>query len=421
MTATSRHASTTATTRRASTRPANSRVQHGEAACAEYGCRREECLQARRYKQKLNKLLRQTGRPGLVDSHRAAAHITKFRAASIQDKDIIKTMGVARNTFYRALRGLPISRGVEQRILAVPAPRPVAEVSIVVKVSATATHRRLQALLWKGWPLSVLEQRLGVHVGWIGRSMRRRKTVTAVMEARVAALYDELWKADPEQGGVHAGVCRSTREAALRNGFHGPGAWDDDTIGDPDAVPYSVDGEDFADEAAKPLHEADVDQVVVARFMEGFRLEQFTDAEFLTAVRQCAAAGMACPDIDVLRGWSKKTTENRLNRLRKQYERAGWAFPDLGFAKAPAFTEQQVVDIRERSAAGTPDVQLAVAFDVTRETIRSIVRGQRYAQYGGPIRGTRSAKSLKASREYMCGHAANAQAALNQNKMEVAA
>ncbi|MFD8839790.1 hypothetical protein [Streptomyces griseofuscus] len=304
---------------------------------------------------------------------------------------------------------LSILRSTESKLFAVPG-----EPDSSALISSIGTVRRVRALVAMGHTQQTLADEIGCAFTYISTMAHGvRPTVTVALAASVRRAYDRL--------SMSVGPSTRARLKAQRLGWHGPLAWDEDTIDDPAATPYAMDERSAVEEAEKPLHEADVDQVVVARFVKGFRLDQCTDAEFLTAVQQCAASGMTCPDIDVLRGWAKKTTENRLNRLRKQYERAGWEFPDMSFSKAPVFTEQQVVDIRERSAAGTPDVQLAVAFDVTRETIRSIVRGQRYAQYGGPIRVARSAKSFKASREYMCGHAANAQAALNQNKMEVAA
>ena len=166
---------------------------------------------------------------------------------------------------------------------------------------------------------------------------------------------------------------------------------------------------DLAPEPGEDLDDDYVDRVAVTKFVKGFRVD-VTDADFLAAVRECAALGMSCADIDNLRRWPKKTTENWLNRLKKRYVRSGREWPDLGFPKGRAFTEEEVVTIREQSAAGATDVLLGVQYNVTRETIRAIVRGIRYAQYGGPIRRARSTASLQASREYMCGHSDNSAA-----------
>jgi hypothetical protein len=172
---------------------------------------------------------------------------------------------------------------------------------------------------------------------------------------------------------------------------------------------------DLAPEATVEADDEYVDHNAVARFVRGFRVE-VTDADFLAGVQQCAALGMSSADIDRLRRWPVKTTENWINRLRKRYQRSGRVFPDLGFVKGRAFSEEDVVSIRERAQAGTADVLLAVEFDVERETIRAIVRGQRYANFGGPIRKTRSQKALKASRDFMCGHSGQSQAAGFQAK-----
>jgi hypothetical protein len=218
-------------------RPVRTRVQHGDPTCADYGCKREECLQARRWKQKRNKLLRTTGRPGHVSAGRAAAHLQKFRAAGLLDKEILGLVPIPRNTFYRVMRGEPLTRGSEQKILAVPLPpAAVGEIRTLSTVEAAGTHRRLQALVWLGWPRSVLEERMGVHACWITRHLVRARVSQAV-QARVLRLYDELWNVQPELQGVDAGRAEAARVYARARLWDGPLAWDDDTIDDPKALP----------------------------------------------------------------------------------------------------------------------------------------------------------------------------------------
>ena len=166
---------------------------------------------------------------------------------------------------------------------------------------------------------------------------------------------------------------------------------------------------ELAPEPAEELDDDYVDQVAVTKFVRGFQVD-VTDADFLAAARVCASRGMTCTDIDNLRRWPHKTAENWLNRLKKRYVRAGREWPDPGFAKGRTFTEADVLAIRERSFEGATDLELAMSFDTNRETIRAICRGQRYKQFGGPIRERRGEKGLKASREFMCGHADNSQA-----------
>lgn len=179
---------------------------------------------------------------------------------------------------------------------------------------------------------------------------------------------------------------------------------------------------DLAPEPETDLDDDYVDQVAVAKFVKGFRVDSLTDAEFLEAVQQCTARGLTLADVDQLRRWSVRTAENWVNRLRKQYQRSGRTFPSLARpGSARGFSEAEVVAMREKSHAGATDLELSMSFSVNRETVRSIVTGKRYAQYGGPIRQVRSTKSVQASRKHMCGHGDNSVAAKTKHEMGEAA
>lgn len=219
-------------------RPANSRVQHGDPACADYGCKLEQCLKARSDRKKRNKFLLDTGRPGYVPADRSAAHLRKFRAAGMQDKEVLAVMPIGRRTFYRALRGEPLSRVTEQKILSVPVPQQTGDVRTTALVDPTGIHRRIQALVWLGWPSSVLEERLGVWPGWIELSFARRG-VRSYLACQVKRLYDDLWSVRPEAESVDAGAAEEARLYARSLSWHGPLAWDEDTIDDPRAKPQT--------------------------------------------------------------------------------------------------------------------------------------------------------------------------------------
>ncbi|MFF1298209.1 MULTISPECIES: helix-turn-helix domain-containing protein [unclassified Streptomyces] len=163
-------------------------------------------------------------------------------------------------------------------------------------------------------------------------------------------------------------------------------------------------------EVAEEVGEDFVDEVAVSHFVQGLR-PQVTDAEFVEAVRRCAERGVSLSDVDRMQGWPEKTAENRVNRIRKRYQRSGRVFPSLALNRGPNFTEQMVIRIRERAYAGTSCIELALKYGTTRETIRRIATGVRYPEYGGPIRAGRTEGTAKASREYMCGHADGSQAA----------
>lgn len=97
---------------------------------------------------------------------------------------------------------------------------------------STGTVRRIQALGANGWPLAHVAARIG----------RRRHNLVQIFDraevfprtrALIEGLYDELWDEPPPPS---RWVTRA-RYLARRDGWFPPGAWDDDTIDDPDALP----------------------------------------------------------------------------------------------------------------------------------------------------------------------------------------
>lgn len=99
-----------------------------------------------------------------------------------------------------------------------------------LRVDATGTARRLQALAAIGWPTSDLAQRTG-HSSialqqW--RSGRHRRVHRATHQI-ITSLYEQLWDT--------AGPSTYSRRHATRHGWAVPMAWSDDTIDDPNGRP----------------------------------------------------------------------------------------------------------------------------------------------------------------------------------------
>lgn len=176
------------------------------------------------------------GRPGFIAPDRAAAHIRRFRAAGLLDIEILAVLPIARITFYRILRGEPVRRDVEQRVLAVVVPAARPQQLNQGMTDATGTRRRLEALMARGWPAAVLDRRLGFGSNGSLR-VSRRTAVRLQTEAAVRALYDALWNQVPEQHGVPGRQAEGARRMAVERGFVPPLAWDDDTIDDPAVRP----------------------------------------------------------------------------------------------------------------------------------------------------------------------------------------
>jgi hypothetical protein len=181
---------------------------------------------------------------------------------------------------------------------------------------------------------------------------------------------------------------------------------------------------DLADEVQPELDDDDkfIDEVAVEKYLRG-KTSEVTVRERIQAIKVGVEAyGMNYPDFDVLHGLTRGSTSTFISRTRKRYADRGEEFPEIVRPSAPrGFSEAEVIEIRRRAMDGATLVELAMSYDSTRETMRAICQGRTYAQYGGPIRTGRSAKSSKKSREFMCGHADNSRAATKQHEMGEAA
>jgi len=97
-------------------------------------------------------------------------------------------------------------------------------------VHGAGTARRLRALLAAGWPKADMAGRLGVSTVRVD-GLLRSVSVRRYTAVRVAALYADL--AD------RPGPSRITEGKARALGYVPPAGWDDDTIDDPQAMPWA--------------------------------------------------------------------------------------------------------------------------------------------------------------------------------------
>jgi hypothetical protein len=105
-------------------------------------------------------------------------------------------------------------------------------------IDATGTRRRIQALITLGWTQVFLREKIGVSKKAFQRLLTNSR-ITADLARRVVPLYDELWKRPPYVTEVSAVAADKVRQQALKAGFFGPLAWDDDQIDDPAALPQT--------------------------------------------------------------------------------------------------------------------------------------------------------------------------------------
>lgn len=149
-----------------------------------------------------------------------------------------------------------------------------------------------------------------------------------------------------------------------------------------------------------------VDMVAVRRYLAGIRMP-LSDAEFLVVLEHAAAQGLAMNELDRRQGVTRNVNGDRVNRMRKAYQRAGRELPEALQAgeKQTEFTDVQVVEIREKYAAGgITDLELSLQYGRSRKAISSLLSGASYQHAGGPIRVPRGSKPKEASQAGFAGH-----------------
>ncbi|MFI6653241.1 hypothetical protein ACIBI8_37330 [Streptomyces sp. NPDC050529] len=151
-----------------------------------------------------------------------------------------------------------------------------------------------------------------------------------------------------------------------------------------------------------------IDPIAVDQYILGAHVD-VTDSEFLLVLERAEVLGLSMGELDRRRGVSKGMNGDRVNRMRKAYERAGRVMPPALAAKQkpkqPEFTDAEVVEIREKYAAGgITDLELSMQYGRTRKSISCLLSGTSYRNAGGPIRPMKVPHPKEESRTGFNGH-----------------
>lgn len=193
------------------------------------GCR---CFPCRLDNARYNRELAAGRGPRVVDYMPVAPvreHLARLSARGVGYRRAAELAGVDPYTVRRWLYNNAVTcrRVLGEKVLAVDEtakPRRF--------LDATGTRRRIQALGAAGWPLA----RVARRVGWRRHNMAKilgRGEVFPSTFAKISGLYTELWNAPPPSGGW----LPRALELARANSWFPPGAWDDETLDDPEALP----------------------------------------------------------------------------------------------------------------------------------------------------------------------------------------
>ncbi|MFB6776549.1 hypothetical protein ACFCX0_03760 [Streptomyces sp. NPDC056352] len=231
--------------------------QHGERRCYLRGCRRPECLDAHyRYMSRI-RLEYAHGQKRRVSADATHDHVQQLVDAGWNFAQISRASGIARRTISPlAIRRYPTtSRNVERAILAVPLGPPPRDQQ---DTDATGTVRRIRALLAIGHTSQAIADAVGMHRDALNKIARHELPCVRATTARaVASAYRQL--------ALAPGMSVRGRAMAARKGWHGPLAWDETTIDDPEAQP-ETDGAE---------QELNRDQLAALRRSEAAHLAQF--------------------------------------------------------------------------------------------------------------------------------------------------
>ncbi|MEC4016028.1 hypothetical protein [Streptomyces sp. H27-D2] len=218
--------------------------EHGYARYKLDGCRCYICglANATYYEARERAIAYGTWHPW-ADAEPVRVHIRNLQECGLGTRRIAATANIDRKRITTLINGRP-----ERGTAPLDKLRPATAAAILAVqptldtlgsaqiIGSTGTVRRLQALVAGGWPQTHLAAGLGMTPSNFGQTLTSDRVRVRTARA-VRALYDANWRADPlEHGATQSGVTRARRYAAAHH-WAPVGAWDDDTIDDPNAQP----------------------------------------------------------------------------------------------------------------------------------------------------------------------------------------
>jgi hypothetical protein len=210
------------------------------------GCRCRPCTDAAVHEDARRVLDRLAGRPRSVPSGPAWQHILLLRKAGLNDAAIARAAGIGTRTSIARLGQQPTThRSTADKILSVGLDhRP----TVTEHVPATGAIRRVRAMFRLGHSGQHIADRAGMDRQRINKLANAQQvTLRRDLDASIRRAYAEL--------ATTTGSNTKAINLAVRCGWHGPDAWDDD-IDDPTATPGGLilGSRDAAKERLAEIH-----------------------------------------------------------------------------------------------------------------------------------------------------------------------
>jgi len=229
--------------------------KHGTRSRYVAGCHCAECREANRVYRAEHDRLKLYGRyDDLTDAAPVRAHVEALSLAGIGRRRLAELAGVSVSTvsgIRSGKRGKPVRRvrkDTAALILAVTSE--THSVAAHALVDARGTHRRMQALMARGWTQRALVEQMGLSSDNLATRFAQSTVLRSTADA-VEALYDRLWDQTPfVDSPAKAAGSRRAMNRARRAGWTPPLAWDDI---DTDDAPPLAERSDAIDEMAVEL------------------------------------------------------------------------------------------------------------------------------------------------------------------------
>lgn len=216
------------------------RTEHGQYGYQrKTGCTCEPCTRAARAYMKRRAYDAARGVPRTVPAAPVRAHLQPMVDAQISYVQLSKATGgkVTPSQIRRLMTVNAYGKPVEKMY------RATAEALLAIRyfqaseqafayVSPIPTRRRIEALRWMGWPVSVMADHLGVADTSVYHYVYSDR-ITTRTEQTIERLYREWY--------CKRGPSDQERFTAYRRGYLPPAAWDDQALSDPYGLPQ-IDG-----------------------------------------------------------------------------------------------------------------------------------------------------------------------------------
>lgn len=231
---------------------------HNTLTCyTNYRCRRPECTARYHAYEQARKQAQKAGLPStdLVDATPVRRHILRLTATGIGPYSIAAATGIRPQTIHDIIRPQP-SRGVGRRYRVTPqlADKILAitpDNATPLRVDATGTHRRIQALVAAGWPQQTIARHAGLSSQYLS-ALLQRTSIYATTAQAIAKTYNELSQQRPSRAGIDKLQSKKARNRAASHGWPTPKYWAQhpDLLDDPHFVPEASRTEQIANDAA---------------------------------------------------------------------------------------------------------------------------------------------------------------------------